>query len=143
MNGQKIIPTDCCASPDLISVDQAVEKILSQVSSVTETETVNVIDALNRVLAEDLHSTIDVPGYDNSAMDGYAVISEDCTVSGKTLPVSQRIPAGQVGTTLEPGTAARIFTGSPIPQSADAVVMQEKCSQQDDTVIINTVVNAG
>lgn len=142
------MPTDCCASPDLISVAQAIEKILSQVTAVNETETVNVIDALNRVLAEDLHSSIDVPGYDNSAMDGYAVNSKDCQTSGNELPVSQRIPAGQVGTTLEAGTAARIFTGAPIPQGADAVVMQEQCSQADNnaiinTVVINTVVTAG
>jgi molybdopterin molybdotransferase len=148
MNGKTIMPTDCCASPDLISVAQAIEKILSQVTAVNETETVNVIDALNRVLAEDLHSSIDVPGYDNSAMDGYAVNSKDCQTSGNELPVSQRIPAGQVGTTLEAGTAARIFTGAPIPQGADAVVMQEQCSQADNnaiinTVVINTVVTAG
>lgn len=143
MNTQNKIPTDCCASPGLISVDQAIDKILSQAVSVKEVENVEILDALNRVLAEDLHSTIDVPGYDNSAMDGYAVNSEDCSTSGSELPVSQRIPAGQVGTQLEKGTAARIFTGAPIPAGADAVVMQEMCQQIDDKVVINTVVAAG
>ena len=110
---------------------------------VEQTETVDILDALNRVLAEDLHSTIDVPGYDNSAMDGYAVRSEDCLTAGVELPVTQRIPAGQVGSPLEPGSAARIFTGAPIPQGADAVVMQEKCEASESKVTINTVVKAG
>ena len=134
---------DCCATPGLISVEQAIEKILSQAVPVQETETVDILDALNRILAEDLHSSIDVPGYDNSAMDGYAVRSEDCQADANELPVSQRIAAGQVGLPLEPGTAARIFTGAPVPEGADAVVMQEMCQQDDDMVVINTVVKAG
>ena len=142
MKDIKISTTDGCASPGLVTVDQAIEKILSQAVPVAQRETVGILDALNRVLAEDLHSTIDVPGYDNSAMDGYAVNSEDCLTSGSELPVTQRIPAGQVGTRLEKGTAARIFTGAPIPVGADAVVMQEKCQQVDDKVVINTVVEA-
>lgn len=134
---------DCCASPGLISVEQAIEKILTQAMPVEQTETVDILDALNRVLAEDLYSTIDVPGYDNSAMDGYAVRSEDCLTAGVELPVTQRIPAGQVGSPLEPGSAARIFTGAPIPQGADAVVMQERCEASESKVTINTVVKAG
>jgi len=143
MNKQNSIPVDCCSSPGLISVEQAIDKILSQAVSVEQTETVDILDALNRVLAEDLSSTIDVPGYDNSAMDGYAVYSEDCQVSGSDLPISQRIPAGQVGIPLERGTAARIFTGAPVPEGADAVVMQEMCQQNGDNVVVNTVVKAG
>ena len=139
---------DRCASPGLISVEQAIEKMLSQATAVEQTETVDILEALHRVLAEDLHSAIDVPGYDNSAMDGYAVRSEDCQASGISLPVSQRIPAGQVGVALEPGTAARIFTGAPVPDGADAVVMQEMCQQQGDgeqdtVVTVNTTVRAG
>ncbi|NOQ90034.1 MAG: molybdopterin molybdenumtransferase MoeA, partial [Gammaproteobacteria bacterium] len=84
-----------------------------------------------------------VPGYDNSAMDGYAVRSEDCLTAGVELPVTQRIPAGQVGSPLEPGSAARIFTGAPIPQGADAVVMQERCEASESKVTINIVVKAG
>ena len=95
------------------------------------------------MLAEGLHSSINVPGYDNSAMDGYAVHSKDCQSSGSELPISQRIPAGQVGTKLEAGTAARIFTGAPIPEGADAVVMQEKCEADETKVIINAEVKAG
>ena len=134
---------DCCSSPGLITVEQAIEKILSQASAVEQTETVTLLEALHRVLAEDLKSAIDVPGYDNSAMDGYAVYSDDCKASGAVLPVSQRIPAGQVGTKLTAGSAARIFTGAPVPEGANAVVMQEMCEAKGDTVTINTVVKAG
>ncbi len=126
-----------------MSVEQAIENILSQAIPVEETESVDILDALNRVLAEDLYSTIDVPGYDNSAMDGYAVYSDDCQASGNELPVTQRIPAGQVGGPLEKGTAARIFTGAPVPEGADAVVMQEMCEGDEKSVVVNTVVKAG
>ncbi|MBE9568444.1 MAG: molybdopterin molybdotransferase MoeA [Proteobacteria bacterium] len=138
---------DCCATPGLMSVEQAIDNILSPAVAVEETESVDILDALNRILAEDLSSTIDVPGYDNSAMDGYAVRSEDCQQSGVKLPVSQRIPAGQVGEALQSGTAARIFTGAPVPEGADAVVMQEMCEAatvaDGEQVTINTVVKAG
>jgi molybdopterin molybdotransferase len=138
-----INPADACSSPGLMSVEQAIEKILSQATAIEQTETVSLLDGLNRVLAEDLKSTIDVPGYDNSAMDGYAVNSDDCQTSGAVLPVTQRIPAGQVGTRLKKGTTARIFTGAPVPPGADAVVMQEMCEEKDGKVVINTVVKAG
>ena len=88
-------------------------------------------------------SAINVPGYHNSAMDGYAVRSAECTGPGISLTISQRIPAGQSGSRLEKDSAARIFTGAPVPEGADAVVMQELCQQQGDTVIINTRVEAG
>jgi molybdopterin molybdotransferase len=76
-------------------------------------------------------------------MDGYAVSSTDCQTTGAVLPVKQRIPAGQVGTQLENGTATRIFTGAPVPEGADAVVMQEICEISGDKVTINTIVEAG
>ena len=134
---------DSCASPGLISVEQAIENILAKAEPVEQVEQVEILEALNRVLAEDLYSTIDVPGYDNSAMDGYAVRSEDCQSSGCMLTVTQRIPAGQVGSALEPGSAARIFTGAPVPEGADAVVMQEMCVRDENNVTINTIVKAG
>jgi molybdopterin molybdotransferase len=87
-------------------------------------ESVDSFEALGRVLAETLVSSVDVPPLDNSAMDGYAVRVADLADSN-TLPVAQRIAAGQVGALLQPGTCARIFTGAPVPEGADAVVMQE------------------
>ncbi len=134
---------DSCASPGLIPVDEAVSRILDAATSVQQSEQVRVADSLGRVIAEDVASTIDVPGYDNSAMDGYAVRSGECAAAGTSLAVSQRIPAGQSGVPLEAGTAARIFTGAPVPEGADAVVMQELCERQGESVVINKAVQAG
>ena len=91
----------------------------------SQIETLPTEDALGRVLAESIDSSVNVPPADNSAMDGYAVRAADLLTPGASLPVAQRIAAGQVGATLQPGTCARIFTGAPIPAGADAVVMQE------------------
>ncbi len=88
--------------------------------------------ALGRVLAQDLVSTVDVPPHDNSAMDGYALRLADVPTASDSLPQAQRIAAGQVGAQLHDGTCARIFTGAPIPQGADAVVMQEHTQARDD-----------
>ena len=134
---------DCCSSPSLISVDDAITRILEPVSAIKQSELVDIENALGRVLAEDVCSSINVPGYDNSAMDGYAIRSADCEKPGSQLLVAQRIPAGQVGQPLEAGTAARIFTGAPIPANADSVVMQEHCELKEDQVIINKPVKMG
>ena len=134
---------DCCSSPSLISVDEATARILESGSPVAQSEIIGLEQALGRVLAEDVCSSINVPGYDNSAMDGYAVRSADCAEAGARLSVTQRIPAGQTGSQLDAGTAARIFTGAPIPPGADAVVMQEHCDTEDDQVIINKQVKVG
>jgi molybdopterin molybdotransferase len=92
--------------------------------------------ATGRVLAQAQHSTFNVPSVDNTSMDGYAVRAADCASGEARLPVSQRIPAGSVPGPLARGTAARIFTGAPIPPGADAVVMQEQCAQDGDAVIV-------
>ena len=139
MKKQNTLSTDCCATPGLVTVEDAIARILDPAEAIAQTETIKVDDALNRILAEDIFSTINVPGYDNSAMDGYAVRSAEIT-DGVELVISQRIPAGVVGQPLEKGTAARIFTGAPVPSGADAVVMQEKCREGDGVVVINTEV---
>ena len=107
------------------------------------TESLSTFDALGRVLAADVRSALDVPPADNTSMDGYALRSADVTFSGTVLPVSQRIPAGVVGTPLQPGTAARVFTGAQVPAGADAVVMQESCEARGSDVQINTVPEPG
>ena len=87
---------------------------------------VPVAEALGRALAEDVHANIPLPGFDNSAMDGYAVRAEDIAAAPVTLPVADDIPAGRVDVgVLRPGTAHRIMTGAPIPPGADAVVQVE------------------
>jgi len=112
----------------MLSADQLLDALLERAHGVTDTETVPVTDALGRVLAAPQTSAITVPPLDNSAMDGYAVRAADVVVAGVRLPVSQRILAGAVGEPLQPGTAARIFTGAPVPRGADAVLMQEYCA---------------
>jgi molybdopterin molybdotransferase len=119
----------------LLSVDEALETLLSGARPVREVEEVPTLEATNRVLAKAQRSTMDVPPMDNSAMDGYAVRLSDLQKNA-SLKVAQRILAGSVGKPLEPGTAARIFTGAPIPKGADAVVMQEHCETVSDSVLI-------
>ena len=120
--------SSCDTRQKLMPISEALELLLNSASSITKTEDVLLNKAQGRVLAEDLISTINVPPTDNSAMDGYAVRSADLANSSeKCLPISQRIPAGSMGEELKAGTAARIFTGAPIPAGADAVVMQEVC----------------
>jgi molybdopterin molybdotransferase len=120
----------------MLTFEQALEKLLAAAQPVEEIRSQPLTAAAGRVLALPQQSTVAVPPLDNSAMDGYAVRAADVTVAGVCLPVSQRIPAGTVGTTLQPGTAARIFTGAPVPGGADAVIMQELCEHGENGVVI-------
>jgi molybdopterin molybdotransferase len=113
--------------PPLRSLDDALAELLAAVHSLQEVETVSTFDADRRVLAQEVVSSLDVPGFDNSQMDGYALRSADVREAGVVLQVTQRIPAGHFGKTLEPLSAARIFTGAPMPPGADCVVPQEDC----------------
>ena len=122
--------------PAMLSVREALGQLLDAARPVPDTETVPTLEANGRVLAEDQRATIDVPSADNTQMDGYAVRAADCASGSATLRVSQRIAAGSVGEPLEPGTAARIFTGALIPPGADAVVMQEQCEVVGDSVTV-------
>jgi len=116
----------------LIPVEEAMARLMSlaEAAPINERETVALADAQGRVLADDLVSTLDLPPWPNSAMDGYALRVADWT--GEPLPVSQRIFAGQAPLPLQPGTCARIFTGAPVPEGADCVEMQENAQVQPD-----------
>lgn len=128
----------------LLSVDEALDFLLNQAHTVAAVEEVLTLDALGRVLAEAQVSSISVPPLDNSAMDGYAVRAADLNADGDTrLPVTQRIPAGTVGSPLQAQSAARIFTGAPIPPGADAVVMQEDTTQDGGIVTIHRALASG
>lgn len=116
----------------LKTLDEALAQLLGYAAPLAAPETVSTFDADRRVLARDVVSGLQVPPLDNSAMDGYALRCADVPAAGTVLPVSQRIPAGSTGTALAAGTAARIFTGAPVPAGADAVVMQEDCELQGD-----------
>ena len=116
----------------LTPLEDALAAVLAQAQPLPGAAFVDLLQADGRVLAADCIAPLQVPPLDNSAMDGYAVRSAEVAQAGTALPVSQRIPAGQVGTALQPGTAARIFTGAPLPPGADAIVMQEDCTVLDD-----------
>jgi molybdopterin molybdotransferase len=126
--------------PPMLTAQQALDHLLSHAQPVAEIERIPMQATLGRVLAENVNSLVDVPPLDNTAMDGYAVRTADTQHPGSVLKIAQRIPAGSVGTELQAGTAARIFTGAPVPPGADAVVMQEDCSSPEgltDQVQVN------
>ena len=127
----------------MLTLDEALERLLRDIRPLAEAESVATFDALGRVLAAEVVSLLDVPPADNTSMDGYAVRAADVPVAGTVLAVSQRIAAGVVGAPLRPGTAARIFTGAEVPPGADAVVMQEQCEAVDGGVRVAVVPQTG
>ena len=108
-----------------------------------ETEPVPTLSAAGRVLAIAQRSTMNVPPMDNSAMDGYAVRFADLKGAEPRLKVAQKILAGGVGGPLVSGTAARIFTGAPIPPGADAVVMQEHVATEGEHIVVKKLPQPG
>jgi molybdopterin molybdotransferase len=124
----------------LLPVADALDRLLAAASPITETVEVPLLDALGCVLAASVTATVDVPPCDNSAMDGYALRAHEAAMP---LPVTQRIPAGAVGTALAPGACARIFTGAAIPDGADAVVMQENCVETAGVLSVSGAVTVG
>lgn len=124
----------------LLSLDDVLVRLQDAAASCAAAwpaETLPLHEARGRVLARDVLATVDVPPLDNAAMDGFALRAADVPEAGTRLPWRQRIAAGQVGEALLPGTAARIFTGAPVPEGADAVVMQEHCEWTDSEVHIH------
>jgi molybdopterin molybdotransferase len=130
--------------PPLRPLDDALADLLGQARPLPGAERVATFDADGRVLAQDLVSALQVPPQDNSSMDGYAVRRSEIPDEGVVLPVSQRIAAGHAAQPLQPGTAARIFTGAPVPEGADAIVMQEHAEPVGDAAVrIQTVPGPG
>lgn len=124
---------------ELQSVETALDALLDGVATLPS-EILPCEQAAGRVLANSVTARLDVPPFDNSAMDGYAVRAVD---TGRVLPISQRIAAGQSGAPLDAGTCARIFTGGTIPAGADCVVMQERVEIRDEGVWIPADIPAG
>lgn len=118
--------------PPLRPLDDALLELLSHARLLPGIDSVATFEADGRVLAEDLVSPLQVPPQDNSSMDGYAVRVAEIADEGVPLAVSQRIPAGAAAQPLQPGTTARIFTGAPVPEGADAIIMQEDTEQLPD-----------
>jgi molybdopterin molybdotransferase len=131
------------ARAPLRPLDEALQDLLERAQPALPEESVSTFEADARVLTQDLCSPLDVPGHDNSSMDGYALRLADLPAA-HGLPVSQRIAAGSAAGALQAGSLARIFTGAPVPAGADAIAMQEDALVLDDgRVQIKTLPSAG
>ncbi len=127
--------TACCdtLSPAFLSVEQGREKILSLISPLAETESVAILECYQRVLAREVFSPINVPAYRNSAMDGYALRSDDLERDSYRV-VAEVLAGSHYAKTVELGEAVKIMTGAPMPLGADTVVMREQATQNGDVV---------
>ncbi|HWG78772.1 MAG TPA: gephyrin-like molybdotransferase Glp [Stellaceae bacterium] len=137
---------DCFAfGGDLMPIGAALALIETQVSPQVESETVPLKEALGRILAAPLKAPRDVPPHDNSAVDGYAVFFDDLAADGETvLPVAGRAAAGHpLGHAGKRGEAVRIFTGAPMPDGPDTVLMQEDCREAGSLVRIPSGIRRG
>jgi molybdopterin molybdotransferase len=126
----------------MLTMAQALDALMAGVRPITDSETVDTLQANGRVLAAGVTSALRVPPADNTSMDGYAMRAADVPAPGTRLPVSADTGRPR-GHRTGPGTAARIFTGGLIPPGADAVVMQEQCQADGDAVIVNHVPASG
>ena len=137
-----------CEGEDVISASSAYKKILTSVKSFSSEE-VSLVDALHRYLASSMIAPIDLPVFDHSAMDGYALCHRDVEAASANLPASLKIvatlAAGESAKImpLERGQAIRIMTGAPIPEGADAVIPFEKCRTEGSSCVISEPVKAG
>jgi len=144
-NGETLSCMDNEYDSSILQLDQALDHILSSIQPLQSIEQVAIHRALDRVLAEDMTSPIDVPPYDNSAMDGYAVIHNDLPANGETqLKLTATIMAGApYNEEIIPGHCARIMTGAKIPKGTDTVIMQEVVVAQGDSISIKTAHKLG
>lgn len=123
----------------MITIEKARETILNRITPLGS-ERVYIEQALGRYLSEDIVSEMDIPSWDNSAMDGYAVQVSDIGSMGMRLRVAYEIPAGSLPQgILEKGTAVKVMTGAQIPPGADAVIKREDTEEFDGSVIIRTI----
>lgn len=136
---------DCFAADAApLSVEAALDRIRDRLTAVTGTETVALDAALDRVLAADVVSAVDVPPHDNAAVDGFAVRGTEIGPDRCALPVGGRVAAGHPLTAAPPaGTALRIFTGAAVPAGFDTVVMQEQCREDGGLVTLPTGIRRG
>jgi molybdopterin molybdotransferase len=122
---------------ELMPVEDARRAIVERISAVAQTESVSLIEADGRVLAEPLIAPIDLPNFDNSAVDGYAVRFASLAASGETvMPMVGRVAAGHASAAAPADAAVRIFTGAPMPENFDTVFMQEDCRELDDGRVV-------
>jgi molybdopterin molybdotransferase len=137
---------DCFAHGGrLMRLEEALALLEARVSTVSETESVALAEALGRVLREEVSAAVSVPAEDNSAVDGFAVFFDDLDPEAETrLPVTGRAAAGHpLGRPAVRGEATRIFTGALMPEGPDTVMMQEDCRLEGDTVVIRPGIKRG
>ena len=131
---KRVNMSDCCATPDLMSLEQGLDILMKRIEPVTDTENVSLEDCLGRIVSSDIVSPINVPSHDNSAMDGYALRLKDLNDSHE-LPLAGKSFAGHpFSGTLPAGQCVRIMTGASIPDGADTVIMQEQTEVTDQGV---------
>lgn len=126
--------------PNSLIMDEALRRITLAIHPLTESETVTVHESLDRVLSENVLSTINVPSYTNSAMDGYAIRADDLSGNDETrLKIIGKAMAGHpFNAVVNAGEAVRIMTGAPMPQGADTVIMQEHVAAHEQTIVIGS-----
>lgn len=134
---------DMCHTAGLISLEQALEKLFSQTQTITCSETIPLTDATQRIAATDIISPINVPPFDNSAMDGYGLRFSEW--DGKTpMPIAGKSFAGQpMQGELPQGSCVRIMTGAPIPHGVDTVIMQEEAEETAQGILFTGTVKKG
>ena len=121
----------------MLTVEAALRRVLARVSPLSP-ESVALVDTVGRVCAREIEATRELPAWDNSAMDGYAVRAADVPTAETTLPVVDEVAAGDRGDrAIPPGTAARIFTGAPLPPGTDTVILQETATRRGDRVVFH------
>lgn len=125
---------DQCAQPHLLHIDDALARLLGQLTPLAEPETVDLASALDRVLAQSISAPINVPAGDNSAMDGYALRAQDS--SARLQLIGESLAGHPFSGTIQPGQCVRIMTGALIPAGADTVVMQEKVQVDGDGILL-------
>src|SRR3989344_4961634 len=127
----------------MLTLDEARAAILAEVTPSATTQTVPLLQAHGRFTAQEVRAQVDNPAFDNSAMDGYAVRAADLVVAGFALPLHGECRCGDAPGKLSSGTTMRIFTGAPMPEGADSIVIQEDVKLEGDTVIFPQTAQPG
>lgn len=125
---------DCCSAPGLLPFEQAMEKMLSVIKPVGETEFIPLSKALNRVLAKNISSPLNVPPHNNSAMDGYAFSLASLQETNTLTMVGRSMAGAPFQGACNLGECIRIMTGAKLPNCCDTVEMQENCQANDKSI---------
>lgn len=136
-------PSSIEADKILLSIPEACARAVTYALRMRANETVKVLEAAGRTLAEPIVAKLAMPPFTQSAMDGYALAAGDGIRPGSQLAVVDRIAAGSVGRRLVQGEASRLFTGAPLPDGADAVIMQEHIERVRSAIILSRAIRAG